>query len=63
MSFGKHKIPKHLIIEDYCPQKKSYRYGWLIMATTVLLLSMLISMQARTEADACEQMEPANISQ
>lgn len=47
MSFGHRRIPKHLIIEDQYPQKKTFGFGWVILAVVILLSSMLISLHVR----------------
>ncbi len=47
MCFGKRKTPRHLIIEnDYHRPAKWIGLGWLILAITVLLGSMLVSVAA-----------------
>lgn len=47
MCFGKRKTPRHLIIEnDYHRPAKWIGMGWLILAVTVLLGSMLVSVAA-----------------
>lgn len=50
MSFGKRKIPKHLIIEDYYysrPRKRGY--GWIIAAAGVLIISMVVSLSTNAK--------------
>ncbi len=53
MSFGKRKIPKHLLIEDY-QYKKRNGFGWLSFAAAILLLSMFISIYAKASAELHE---------
>lgn len=45
MSFGQRKIPKHLLIEDHYHRPKSLGAGWFILALSVLVGSMVISMR------------------
>ena len=47
MSFGHKRIPKHLIIEDPYQQKKTFGFGWVILAVIILLSTMLISLHVR----------------
>ncbi|VUD62136.1 hypothetical protein TDB9533_02979 [Thalassocella blandensis] len=49
MSFGHKRIPKHLIIEEPYTQKKTFGFGWVILAVVILLSSMLISLHVRGE--------------
>jgi len=61
MSFGKRKIPKHLIIEDPYRQKKSYGLAWLALATLVLLASMMMSMYV-TASDNTYQVQSGQLT-
>ncbi len=54
MSWGSRRIPKHLIINDAAPPKKSFGIAWLLLALAVLVISMLVSIRASADGFCVE---------
>lgn len=56
MVFGKRRIPKHLIIHDsqnnYRSYKSSTGYGWIFVATLLVLTSLFISIKSRASIES-----------